>query len=358
MKTVNDKILRTFVAALFEAGGVPSEDALTVSDCLVEANLRGVDTHGVFRVPGYLERLRQGAVNPLPSIQVTRTAHATLLMDADNAYGAVAGKLAMAKGMDLARKTGVALVSIKHSNHYGMAAYYILQAISGNMAGMAFTNASPALPPWGGSQPFFGTSPLAVGIPGGKTVPFVLEMAMAVLARGNVYAAAKHHEQIPPGLALDKDGNPTTNPHDLINGGTMLPFGGVKGAALSMLMDILGGVFSGANFAGTVANPLFEPQRAADVGHMFVVFRPDLTMPLKTFQDRMDELVRKTKEQPRAAGFKEILIPGERESRVRASRLKDGIPLKQGTVDSLNEEAQRMGIETILAISDNPEGAQ
>ena len=348
MKTVDDETLRTFVAELFETGGVPPADALTVSDCLVEANLRGVDTHGVFRAPGYLERLRQGAVNPTPSIQVTRLAHAALLVDADNAYGAVAGKLAMAKGMDLAKETGVALVSIKHSNHYGMAAYYILQAITGNMASMAFTNASPALPPWGGSQPFFGTSPLAVGIPGGKTVPFVLDMAMTVLARGNVYAAAKHKEQIPPGLALDKDGNPTTSPDDLINGGTMLPFGGVKGAGLSMMMDILGGVFSGSSFAGTVANPLFETHRAADVGHMFVIFRPDLTMPLKAFQNRMDDLVRKTKAQPRAAGFEEILIPGERESRVRASRLRDGIPLKQGTVDSLNEEAERMGIDVRL----------
>ena len=348
MKTIDDSTLREFVAALFVAAGMNSRDGLTVSDCLVEANLRGVDTHGVFRAAGYLERLRRGTINATPSIDVQRVAHAALMVNADNAHGAVAGTHAMAEGIGLARQTGIALVSIRQSNHYGMAAYYVLQAIAEDMVAMAFTNSSPALPPWGGSRAFLGTSPLAVGIPGGRGLPFVLDMAMTVLARGNVYAAARHEESIPEGLALDKHGRPTTDPQELIDGGTMLPFGGVKGAALAMLMDILGGVFSGSGFGGAVANPLLEPGKQANVGHMFLIFRPDLTMPLHEFQDRMDALVERTKAQPRAAGVEEILIPGERELRCRSARLKNGIPLKPGTLDSLNGEAKKAGLHSRL----------
>lgn len=342
---VRPDALRHFVADLFAAHGVPEKDALTVADCLVEANLRGVDTHGVFRAPAYLERLRNGLVAPQPEIRIERVATSAALVDAGNAFGAVAGTRAMGEAITIARETGLALVSIRHSNHYGMAAYYILQAIEAGMIAMAFTNSSPALPPWGGRRPFFGTSPLAVGIPGGKLGPFVLDMAMTVLARGNVYVAAKQKERIPEGLALDRDGRPTTDPQALIDGGTMLPFGGVKGAALSMMMDMLGGVLSGSAFAGRVANPHLDLDRAQDVGHLFFCFRPSLFIPEGEFGARMDELIERTKAQPRAAGIDEILIPGEREIRTRAARLRDGIPLKPEPLEMLVKEGAAVGIE-------------
>jgi LDH2 family malate/lactate/ureidoglycolate dehydrogenase len=176
-------------------------------------------------------------------------------------------------------------------------------------------------------------------VPGGERGPFVLDMAMSVLARGNVYVAAQAGKAIPTGLALDSEGRPTTDPQALIDGGTMLAFGGVKGASLSMLMDILGGVLSGAAFAGAVGNPHTSFDRPQDVGHLFICFRPDLFMPLEDFKRRMDELVAVTKAQPKADGFAEILIPGEREERCRAARLQDGIPLPQEVLEALNKEA-------------------
>lgn len=343
-RTVEAGALRDFVARLFVHEGVPEADAATVADCLVEANLRGVDTHGVFRAQPYLKRLRLGLVEPRADIRVRRVAAAAAEVDGGNGFGAVIGTRAMAEAVALARESGVGLVSIRHSNHYGMAAYYVLQAIAAGMVGMAFTNSSPALPPWGGRQPFLGTAPMAVGVPGGRRGPFVLDIAMSVLARGNVYMAAKRGEVIPPGLALDSEGRPTTDPQALIDGGTMLPFGGVKGAGLSMLMDILGGVLSGAAFAGGVGNPHKTFDRPQDVGHLFICYRPDLFMPLDAFRARMDTLVETVKAQPRAAGFDEILIPGEREARTKERRARSGIPLAPEVLQALNDEGAPLGL--------------
>jgi LDH2 family malate/lactate/ureidoglycolate dehydrogenase len=247
--------LRRFVTALFENAGLPSADAFTVADCLVLANVRGVDTHGVFRVSTYLKRLRKGLVAPCPDIRITPISQAIASIDGSDGMGAVVGMKAMTECIKLGCETGLGLVSVKRGTHYGMAAYYVLHAVENGMIGMAFTNASPALPPWGGRAPFFGTSPLAVGVPSGTQPDYILDMAMSVLARGNVYIAAEKEASISAGLAYDADGHPTTDPRALIENGTMLPFGGVKGAALSMLMDILGGVLSGANFGGEVGNP-------------------------------------------------------------------------------------------------------
>lgn len=332
--------LQGFVAALFEHAGLPPDDATIAAECLVLANLRGVDTHGVFRLPTYLKRLRKGLTRPRPDIRITRVAHSALHVDGDGGTGSVVGTRTMSAAIDLAKETGVAIASVKHSTHYGMAAYYVMQALGADLIGLAFTNASPALPPWGGAAPLFGTSPLAVAVPGGTRGPYVLDMAMSVLARGNVYVAAQAGTAIPPGLALDAAGRPTTDPQALIDGGTMLAFGGVKGASLSMLMDIIGGVLSGAAFAGAVGNPHMSFDRPQDVGHLFIVLRPDLFMPLDVFKARMDELVRVTKSQPRAEGFDEILMPGEREERCRAEREANGVPLSDDVFAALNREAE------------------
>ena len=336
--------LRSFVAELFAAEGLPPDGALTVADCLVRANLRGIDTHGVFRVPTYLKRLRAGLNNPHPQIAVSRVGFAAAHVDGDNGMGAVVGSRAMGEAIRMAQETGTALVSVKNSNHYGMAAYYVLQALEAGLIGMAFTNASPAFPPWGGRAPFFGTSPLAVAVPTGTQPAFVLDMAMSVSARGQVYMAAQAGNAIPSGLALDSEGRSTTDPQALIDGGAMLPFGGVKGAALSMLMDILGGVLSGAAFAGQVGNPHSGFDRPQNVGHLFICFRPDLFLPRELFLARMDELIVAMKAQPKAQGFDEILVPGERERRNEAKCLAHGVPLTRDVFERLNKET-RLGVE-------------
>lgn len=340
-------VLSHFIEQLFTVAGLDDKAAATVAANLVKANLRGTDTHGVFRAPVYLKRLRLKLYNPRPDIKISNVSFAAAHVDGDNGMGAIVGSYAMGEAIGMAREKGISVVSIKNSNHYGMAAFYVLQALEAGLIAMAFTNASPALPPWGGRRPFFGTSPFAVAVPAGTQPPFVLDMAMSVLARGNAYVAAQAGKTIAPGLALDAEGRPTTDPQALINGGTMLPFGGVKGAGLSMLMDIFGGVLSGAAFAGAVGNPHVAFDRPQHVGHLFICFRPDLFMPLDTFTARMDELITTMKNEPKAHGFEEILVPGEREARCEKQRRATGIPLPLDVVDALNAEALLSGINTL-----------
>ena len=345
MERINAELLTEFVRSVFSRLGLPEADAGTVADCLVRANLRGVDSHGVFRVPTYARRLREGLVAARPELRPERVTAAAATLDGQNGMGAVVGTRAMAEALALAADSGIGLVLARRSTHFGMAAFYVLQAIRAGYIGMVFTNASPALPPWGGRAPFLGTSPLAVGVPSGRESPFVLDMAMTVLARGNVYLALARGERMPPGLALDRDGRPTVDPEAFLEGGTMLPFGGLKGAALSMMMDILGGVLTGAAFAGRVGNPHRDFDRPQNVGHLFLAIRPDLAMPREEFLARMDEFVAAVKTQPRAAGFGEILIPGEREARIEAERRHQGIPLPPEVIGSLRAEAAALGLE-------------
>lgn len=342
---VNADVLHRFVVQVFVAEGLPQDDATIVADNLTLANLRGVDTHGVFRVTNYASRIREGLINPRPQIRIEQTAMAAASVDGDNGMGCVVSTAAIQKAIEMASHTGIAMVSARHSNHFGMAAHYVLQAVEKGMVAMVMTNASPAFAPWGGCKALFGTSPLAIGVPAGQHFPFVLDMAMSVMARGNVLVAAQAGKQIPPGIGVDRNGQPTTDPNKVLDGGNMLPFGGVKGAALAMLMDILAGVFTGAEFAGRVGNLNQPDGRKQDTGHLFICWRPDLFMPLAQFNARMDELIKTIKSIPPATGFDEVLVPGERGFRCAETRRRDGIPLTPDVLRALHREASRLGLE-------------
>lgn len=349
---VDDAALSEFAAAIFAKVGLPREDAAIIGRDLVLANLRGIDSHGVSRIPMYLERLRKNVVNPKPAISVKEITGAVSLVDGDNGMGFLAAHRAMDEAMRLAEKSGIGLVGVKNSTHYGMAALYVMQAMAKGYLAMAFTNSSPALPVWGGRNAFLGASPMAVGVPGGATDGYVLDMAMTVIARGKIRLAAKHNVPIEPGLALDSDGAPTTDAAKAFEG-VCLPFGGVKGAALSMMMDLMAGVLTGANYAGRVKSLYFDHSEPQNVGHLFFAIRPDLFIPKDEFASRMDDFVTRAKGNPRAAGFDEILIPGEPEERTAARRKRSGIPLTDEVFKDLNGEAANLGLD-MPAVSATP----
>ncbi len=336
--------LRRFGLDCFVAHGLPQDHAKLVADGLVEADLRGLSSHGVSRIPTYCERLRRGLVNPTPKIAVARVTPVAASVDGDGGMGFPVAHRAMIEAIDMARGFGLGLVAVKRSTHYGMAALYVLQAIEADMISLVFTNSSPALPVWGGMSKFLGAAPLAAGAPGGKLGPYVLDMAMTVIARGKIRLAAQRGDPIPEGLALNSDGRPTTDAMEAFKG-VCLPFGGHKGAALSMLMDVLGGVFTGAAFAGDVVNPHLDFSAPQNAGHFLMAIKPDLFMPMAEYKARMDTLVERAKACPRAEGFDEILIPGEPEAREHARRARDGIPLSTDIVDNLNKEAAMASIE-------------
>ncbi|ACP26345.1 malate/L-sulfolactate dehydrogenase [Sinorhizobium fredii NGR234] len=335
--------LIAFATKIFAATGMADADAATIAGDLVKANLRGIDSHGVSRIPMYVERLQRGLVNPKPAVTVKKVAGAVSLVDGDNGMGFIASHRATEEAIELARANGIGLVGVHRSTHFGMGALYALQAIEAGYISMIFTNSSPAIPMWGGRTTFLGASPIAAGIPGGKYAPYVMDMAMTVIARGKIRLAAMKGETIAEGLALDVDGNPTTDAAKAFEG-VCLPFGGVKGSVLATLMDLMSGVLTGANFGGDVKSLYFDHSEPQNVGHLFFAIKPDLFMSPENFDARMDAFYERIKALPKAAGVEEIMMPGEPEQRREAERLRTGIPITANVIADLTKEGDRIGV--------------
>ena len=264
-------------------------------------------------------------------------------LDGQNGYGFVVATHAMADAIETARTYGIGIVAVRRSTHFGMAAAYVLQAIEAGMMSMVFSNASRAMPPWGGREALLGTSPFAAGAPGGNLPPFVLDMAPSVAARGKIRKAERRGEKIPLGYALDKDGKPTTDPTAAM-AGVVLPVGGPKGSGLAMMMDIFAGVFSGSAFAGDVGDQQKVLDRSQNVGHFILAMKPDLFVSETEFKARMDTLAGRVRAAPLAAGFDEILLPGEPEAREAERRRASGIPYAPAEVELLDDEAAKTGV--------------
>lgn len=271
-------------------------------------------------------------------------------LDAQNTFGFVSGCLAIDKGIELASMFGLGVVAVKNSNHYGMAATYLVRAIKAGYAAFAFTNASRSMPPWGAKEPLFGTSPFAVGIPGGEKGDFVLDMSPSVAARGKIRKAERRGESIPEGYALDAEGRPTTDPTAAL-AGVVLPIGGPKGSGLAMMMDVFGGLMSGASFAGGVNDQYKNLQDPAGVGHWFMVFKPDIFLDSREeFIERMDTLMAKVRGCEKASGVDRIYTSGEIERDVEVKRRKEGIPYTKGELEALNIVAKECGSNARLPI--------
>ncbi|AUX76260.1 MULTISPECIES: Ldh family oxidoreductase [Sinorhizobium] len=335
--------LMAFATKIFAATRMSDADAATIAGDLVKANLRGIDSHGVSRIPMYVERLQRGLVNPRPNVTVSKVAGAVSLVDGDNGMGFIASHRATEEAIALAKTNGIGLVGVHRSTHFGMGALYALQAIEAGYISMIFTNSSPAIPMWGGRTTFLGASPIAAGIPGGEYAPYVMDMAMTVIARGKIRLAAMKGESIAEGLALDVDGNPTTDAAKAFEG-VCLPFGGVKGSVLATLMDLMSGVLTGANFGGDVKSLYFDHSEPQNVGHLFFAIKPDLFMSIENFAARMDEFYERIKALPKAAGVEEIMMPGEPEQRREEERLRTGIPITENVIADLTKEGERIGV--------------
>lgn len=334
-------LLQRVTSDIFAAHGVPRADADRVAQCLVDADLRGVSSHGVGRIPIYAERLRRKLVNPTPSLSVERALTVAARIDGDNGLGFVVGTRAMDLAIEIAGEHGLGLVLAWHSTHYGMAASYLSQAVDAGCCAFAFTNASPAMPIWGGRDAFLGTSPFAFAAPGEP--PVMIDMAMSVVARGKIRRAMQRGEPIPEGWALDAEGRATTDAKAGYDG-VVLPAAGVKGSALSLMMEILAGVLSGAAFGGEVRNQYFDFDQPQNVGHCFLALKPDLFVSRAELAQRMSDLARRAKSGRKAEGVDEILLPGEPEARIAAKRRVDGIPLDETELQTVLAEAEMAGV--------------
>ena len=337
-----------FTTRLLMAHQLPEADAKTVAHCLVRADLRGVDTHGIQYLEHYLDRVEKGLINPRPNLQVEQKTPVAGGLDGQNGFGFVVGMTAIDAAIEMARQFGIGIVAARHSTHFGMAASYVLRAVEAGFVAQVYSNASPAMPPWGGRAPMLGTSPFACGAPGGKLGPYVLDLSFAVAARGKIRKAARRGEPIPLGYGLDSQGRPTTDATAALDG-VVLPIGGYKGSGLAMLMDLMGGVIAGAGHAGGVGNQFADYDRPQDVGHFFLVMKPDLFVSLEDYRARMDRLVAAVHGAPLAEGFSEIIMPGEREARLEARRRVCGVQIGPVELKSLDKEAAKAGVAKIVA---------
>jgi LDH2 family malate/lactate/ureidoglycolate dehydrogenase len=343
-----------YVRSVLQANGVSPSHSAIIAECLVAADLRGVDTHGINRIPSYLARIRQGVLDPKAQPLLTQVTPVVAQADAKNAFGFVAAYMGMQRACEMAEVYGIGMVSVKHSNHFGMSACLVQQTLDHQptpMMSLVFTNSSPALPVWGGKEKLMGVSPIACGAPSTpNSPPFILDMAPSVAARGKIYKAKRRGEKIPEDWALDSSGRPTTDPSAALEG-VMLPMGGPKGSALSIMMDVFSGVLSGSAFAGGVTNP-YDPSKPADVGHFLVAIKPDLFMELEEFKARMEFLYQRVTGSEKAAGVERIYFPGELEQIAEAKRRAEGIPYVQAEIDALNQEAERVGVEPIKVMGE------
>jgi LDH2 family malate/lactate/ureidoglycolate dehydrogenase len=322
-----------FCCAVLEKLDVPHEDAKEVGDCLLLADLRGVDSHGVIRLPVYARRIRKGMVNPRAVPRVVRTHAAAALLDGDNGLGAVVGSRAMAKAIELATDAGIGFVGVRRTNHFGIASFYVRKAMRHGFIGCAASNAPPHMAPFGGRARFLGTNPLAVGIPAGTEAPLLFDASTSVVARGKIIVAAQEGKPIPTGWAIDPEGIPTTDARAAL-AGSVLPFGGPKGSAISLIIDVLCGVLTGSAFALTL-NTLENLQVEQNLGHVFLAMRTDLFMTTEEFAARMDEILRTLKSSPPSPETERVFAPGEIESQSEAKNRVLGIALLQSVVDEL-----------------------
>ncbi len=342
--------LRVLVKQIFMAYQLPEQDADVVADVLLSADLRGIDSHGVARLPLYINKLKNKSINPKPNIKIVHELPATALVDGDDGMGPVVAKKAMEIAIEKAKKVGAGLVSVRRSNHFGIAGYYSMMALKEGMIGMAMCNAVSLVSPTFGIAPILGTNPISLSAPAGKLKPFVLDMSTSVVPSGKIEEALRRQEKIPLGWLFDPEGKFTDDPVMMLKGGTLAPLGGTrelgghKGYGLSLMVDILSAVLSDANYGVKQEGLTSMRPEPSNVGHFFMAFQVDGFRPLEEFKKTMDEALQAIKDSPKAPGHNRIYIHGEPEFEAEEERRKNGIPLHPLVEASVKQIAQEVGI--------------
>ncbi len=346
-RRVSIAVMSRFCCDVLEAAGVPPEAAILVAESLTQADASGLSSHGLVRLlPVYVRRLQAGTTRANPQLQVVKRRASAALVDGDAGLGQVVGTYATRLAVEMARTSGNGIVGVRRSSHFGTGAFFIRQAVGAGMIGLALTNAPANMPPHGGYRRFFGTNPLAVGIPCGEEQPVILDMSTSVVARGKIVMMNKAGQNIPPGWALDDQGNPTEDSTAALRG-VVLPFGGYKGSGLAFVIDALCGVLSGAAFGPHIVDLYDEGERIQNLGHFFAAIDVETFMPAEQFRGRMDQLVREVRSQPKRPGVERILIPGEIEHEKIAESLHLGMPLPTAGWIELDRLADRLGVRPL-----------
>lgn len=338
--------------------GCSEEHAALATDVLIKSDLRGIDSHGVARLSGYVRLWEKKRINATPEIKIVHETPTTATVDGDAGLGLVVAPFAMKLAIEKAEKYGSGWVAVKNSNHFGIAGYHSLMAVEKDMIGISMTNASPLVAPTYANERLLGTNPMCYAFPAGKYPPVIVDMATAAAANGKLEIAQRANKNVPEGWIQDKEGNSSIDPSELKNGGSLLPLGSDKdhgshkGYGLSATVDILSAVLSGANYGPWVppfvaflepsANPVGE-----GLGHFFGAMRVDGFRPAQDFKDHLDNWIERFKSAKTIDTNKKVIIPGEPEYDFEQERKVSGIPIIDVVVNDLNELATKLGIENL-----------
>ena len=319
MKTQN---LKKEVVKIFKKHGLSSNDATISANALINAELVGAYGHGLSRLKMYCDRISKKVINPKPKIKIKKISQSISHIDADDSIGFVAADIAIKKAIFNAKKTGIGLVAVKNSGHYGLSGYYAEQAVKKNLVAMIYTNAPPAVAPHGSLKSLFGTNPICFGTPTGSKIPFILDTSISMINRGKIRVADRYNQKIPPGVALDKFGKPTTDAKKALQG-VQLPIAGFKGSGLAWMVDILSGVLTGGNHAGKVKDPFDDFSGPQNIGHLFITFKTNLFV--NDYNKRIKDNINRIKRLPKIKGIKEIMYPGQNKHKRFKQNLKKKI---------------------------------
>lgn len=337
---VKPERLKEVVHSILKGLAASDEEAALVAESLVRAEMRGIDTHGVYFLKPLSERVEAGMIHLPTKLEVSADQDATALIDGQNGLGQTAAYRAMKMSIQKAKKFGIGLTLVRNTNHIGILAFYSLLATEEGMVGMIMSNAAPSMAPWGGVEPSLGTNPLSIAIPRDLEGPVVLDMSSSVVARGKIRRAERMNEKIPLGWALDEAGVPTTDPQAALRG-TLVPIGGPKGYGLALMIDVLAGVLSGSNYGPNVKtfHQLLGP---TGVGVFSMAIDIGRFVPLHEFRRLVQSYTTSIKETKKAEGVSRIYLPGERKSEKEKKSLTEGIELNPATVEMLNQLLEKV----------------
>lgn len=352
VEAVDADDLRAFATEVLLANSVPEADAALLADTLVVAELWGHASHGMLRLPWYVERLRSGVMEASTTPEVVRDQGAVVVLDGHHGIGQVVTSHAVDLGVERARRHGVAAVGVRNSGHFGTAAYFTRRAAEAGCVAFLSTNASPAMAPWGGRRKAVGTNPWSIAAPAGRHGVVVMDLANTAVARGKIYLAAERGTDIPEGWAADEHGTPTTDAEAAVHG-LILPMAGPKGYVIAFMMDVLSGVLTGSAYGDDVAGP-YSPRERSGAGHLLLVVDVASMADPAEFAARMDDLVDRTRATPRAAWADRVLVPGELEDATAARLAVEGVPLAATTWDSLARLAGETGADLPPPLTKEP----
>ena len=327
-------LLRSKLIRIFNKHRLSKKHSEICADYLIKAELVEAKSHGLARLKMYCDRIKKGVINPKPKIKIKKISQSISHVNADNCIGFVAADLGITQAIKNAKKTGIGLVAVKKSGHYGLSSFYAEQAVKNNLMVFCFTNAPPALAPHGAKKPLFGTNPICFGVPTGKT-PFILDASTSMINRGKIRRAHKLGEKIPYGVAMNKFGKITTDAKEALLG-TQLPIAGFKGSGLAWMVDILSGVLTGSSHGGNTKDPFDDFTGPQNIGHLFITINPKVFVG-KNFMKEMQKNIKLVKRLPKAKGFTSILYPGERKNKTYKKNLNRDISIPAKILEEMDE---------------------